>query len=695
MQFLSPTILWALAALAIPILLHLFYFRRFRKVDFSNVRFLKEIKQETQNRSRLRNLLVLAARLLAFAALILAFAQPFLPNPESKNIQVEQVGIFIDNSYSMSARASDVTLLEKAKQRAREILNAYTDNVEFSILTNELAGISQRNLSREDALVAIEDIKLSAARRDIGQILPQFSRLASSSANSAMPVFIISDFQESQFDLAQLEQDSSLALKMVPVAAVSNQNVSIDSVWMMNPLQIAGEPVEMLVRLTNHGSESAEAVRLSVKSQGIQQPFGIRSIPGQSSLVDTLRLSLQGSDYVNASVEITDFPVEYDDHYFISYPLRTRLKILSLGEADNNPFLESAIRAAPVLEHDRQNFARANYSSFGDYDLILLEDLADISGGLAQTLVEYVENGGKLLIFPGTRVTPGNGYSTLLGRLGYKSLSGLESGNFEGGKINTQSFVFEDVFERAPSRSALPSSKQRYKLSGNVAESLLSFRDDQPMLMSRRQGAGLAYLAAIPLDEEVSTLVKTAEVFVPMLYKMALSGGDAAPLAYTIGAGTTAGFALSAGTGEQALRLSNGEETFIPAQRILGNRVSLSFGDAPSSAGAFELLDSRDSALANLSFNYPREESPQSFWTEERLGDLGYPVFDGNSGANLEAELAQDGLGKPWWPWLIGLAIAALLIESLLLRFWSPEAGRKRPEAVEAGTISTLAKERV
>ena len=79
MQFLYPTFLYALLALAIPIIIHLFFFRRFKKVYFTNVRFLKEIKEETSARQRLKNLLVLLMRLLAMAALVLAFAQPFLP----------------------------------------------------------------------------------------------------------------------------------------------------------------------------------------------------------------------------------------------------------------------------------------------------------------------------------------------------------------------------------------------------------------------------------------------------------------------------------------------------------------------------------------------------------------------------------------------------------------------------------------
>src|SRR6056297_3586351 len=117
MQFLVPVFLTALAALAIPIIIHLFHFRRFKKVYFTNVRFLREVKEETSSRSRLRNILVLLARLLALAALVLAFAQPYLK--QSGNVQKgsKAVSIFIDNSFSMDALSQDVPLLDKAKQR--------------------------------------------------------------------------------------------------------------------------------------------------------------------------------------------------------------------------------------------------------------------------------------------------------------------------------------------------------------------------------------------------------------------------------------------------------------------------------------------------------------------------------------------------------------------------------------------------
>src|ERR1035437_4830962 len=123
MNFTYPAFLFALSAIAIPIIIHLFNFRKFKTIYFSNVRFLKEVKQETQAKSKLKHLLVLAARILAIIFLVLAFVQPFISS-ENKKVLIgnKASSIYIDNSFSMDAMNKKCTLLDEAKKRAKEII---------------------------------------------------------------------------------------------------------------------------------------------------------------------------------------------------------------------------------------------------------------------------------------------------------------------------------------------------------------------------------------------------------------------------------------------------------------------------------------------------------------------------------------------------------------------------------------------
>src|SRR5438105_2447936 len=101
MSFVYPSFLWALTALSIPIIIHLFNFRKTIRVFFSDTRFLKHVKQETTQKRRLKQFLVLASRLLFLFFLVIAFAQPFLPSSEDASTS-QNISIHIDNSLSLS-----------------------------------------------------------------------------------------------------------------------------------------------------------------------------------------------------------------------------------------------------------------------------------------------------------------------------------------------------------------------------------------------------------------------------------------------------------------------------------------------------------------------------------------------------------------------------------------------------------------
>ncbi len=116
MQFVYPAFLFALAAIVIPIIIHLFHFRRYKKIIFSDLRFLKEVQEQNKSKQKLKDLLVLLARILAIIFLVLAFAQPFIPAQHSSMIKGQKaISIFIDNSFSMNNEGPEGNLLETVR----------------------------------------------------------------------------------------------------------------------------------------------------------------------------------------------------------------------------------------------------------------------------------------------------------------------------------------------------------------------------------------------------------------------------------------------------------------------------------------------------------------------------------------------------------------------------------------------------
>ena len=99
MQFKHPELLYALFLLVIPIFIHLFQLRRFKKLEFSNLDFLKRVRIKTRKSSQLKKWILLLTRMAIFSCIILAFSQPFSASKSALKNDKELV-IYIDNSFS-------------------------------------------------------------------------------------------------------------------------------------------------------------------------------------------------------------------------------------------------------------------------------------------------------------------------------------------------------------------------------------------------------------------------------------------------------------------------------------------------------------------------------------------------------------------------------------------------------------------
>ena len=674
MQFLYPSFLWALLALAIPIIIHLFYFRRFKKVYFTNVRFLKEVKEETSARSRLKNLLTLLMRLGAMAALVLAFAQPFMPVDTAVKKGRKSVSVYVDNSFSMSALSADVPLLEKAKQRAREIIGAYSEEDEFQVLTSDFEGRHQRLLSKEDAMSMVGEIKTSPAVRTLSTVLARQKQTLNSSASENKVAYIVSDFQKNITDI-NTYQDTTLEVNLVPLQSVQEKNISIDSCWFVAPVQMINQANKLLVRVKNHSNEDAENLRLSLLYDGQEKPVGTLSLAAGASKVDTINLTIQKTGWQEAKLSITDYPVQFDDHYFFAFNVAEKMEVLAINEGGQNKFLNAAIKGVPYFQLSNQASSNLDYAKFSSYKMIVLNSLNAISSGLAFELNQYVKNGGNLLVFPGASANIDT-YKSFLRAFEANQYVRLVKEERAVGAVNYEEFIFKDVYKNKRSNLTLPVTQANYQLTNfgrSKEEKLLTYRDGSTFLAKYSFEKGNLYLCASPLEEDYSNLVKNGEIFVPMLYKMAISAAKAQQIAYTIGKDDYLETDNRITESETVYKLKGRAEEFIPEQTTVGSKVVLGTYDQVKEAGYYDLFLKEDTKLAKFAFNYDRKESQLDYWNETdlkaRVGELAN-VLTANEDTDYTALIGQRSQGIPYWRWCLIAALLFLLIEGLLLRFW-------------------------
>ncbi len=674
MQFVYPTFLYALAALAIPIIIHLFYFRRFKKVYFTNVRFLKEVKEETSARQKLRNLLVLLMRCLATAFLVFAFAQPFIPQDVEVKTGENAVSIFVDNSFSMDALSEEAKLVEKAKQRAKEIINAYSVEDRFQVLTNDFEGRHQRLVGMEEAIGLVEEIKTSPAVRNLSQILTRQQQAMNSGKADNKVAFVISDFQKNTTDLQNFK-DTLMEVNLVPLQAVQENNVSIDSAWFEAPVQMLNQPNPLVVKVKNWSNETADNVRLSVKYDGEVKPVGELSIPANSSVTDTVNINIRSTGWSEAELAITDYPVQFDDQYFFSYNVKDVINVLIINEQTQDARLDAAFKGIEFFKMTNQLSRNLDYSRFPAYQLIIANGLINISSGLAFELKQYAENGGNVLVFPAANANT-ESYRSFLQSVPANELQSFEQQERAVSDINTEEFIFKDVFENKSANLKLPVTKGNYRLSTFASrgeEKLLTYRDGNTFLAKYKSGQGVLYLCTAPLNEEYSNLPRSGEIFIPMLYKMAISSARNRPIAYTIGQDNTIETDNVVRGGESVYKLKGETEEFIPQQRIVTSKVYLGVQNQVPTAGYYDLFLTPDSILAKYAFNYDRRESNLAYIPANQLRESApdnVSVLTNEAAASLTEVVSDRSRGVILWRWCVIFALLALAGEILLLRLW-------------------------
>lgn len=665
MQFVYPSFLYALAALAIPIIIHLFNFRRFKRVYFSNVRFLKEIKEQTSARSRLRHLLTLLARMLALTFLVLAFAQPFIPGKESQETGgVRSVSIFVDNSFSMSAFGDQAALLEQAKEKAREIANAYGATDRFSLLTGDFEGRHQRMVSRDEFLILLDEVRESPIVRRLSQVRDKQKQVLS---GETTPVsFIISDFQKK---ITDLEADSSVYLvKLDPTAT---KNLSIDTCWLDAPVQLINQNRQLFVKITNRGDEPVEDLPINLKINGKNVAVGNFSVPANSQVTDTLYFTITQPGWNKAEVAISDYPVTFDDTWFFSFDVVDKLRVLVITNDRPSPYF-TALGTEGFMEIVQFGANQVDYASFPTFQLIVIDQVQNVSTGLASELQGYVEEGGQLLLFPGigSDIT---GYNSLLSGLGAGAYGALVPRERKVARFNTEHYLFRDVFDELPENATLPTARQSYAISNPTrsgAEDLIFFADGSAFLTICPAARGNVFQAACPPNKDVSDL-PVHSLFVLMVAQAASAGGASEPISHIIGTEAVIEVDNVLESSDQVFRVRNEQTEFLPEQRPLGSKVLLNMHEQIVSSGTYEIILPGSDFQRYVSFNYDRTESDLTALSkqelEERYGSSGAAILEG-SDTGLQASISRLAGGVHLWKLCIILALVFLAVEVGLLR---------------------------
>jgi len=696
MNFLYPSFLFGLLAISVPVAIHLFNFRRTRRVYFTNVALLRTVQTETKSFRRLKHWLILMARCLFLICLVLAFAQPFIPNPRiaGKNTPgISQKGVtslYLDNSYSMQNERNEKRYLDIAIGKLDELLTLFRNVSSLQLLTNDFSGNEQQTGTAEAIRDRVTSVRYAHTPRTLEAVYRrQRNLLAGINPAGGNQLFWFSDFQKStNGDLNKLKIDSNDRLFIVPLDAQASKNVFVDSVWLSTPFIREMQNNSLNVKLTNGGQENVKNLPVRLYLDDAQTSTASATLaPGGSATV-SLNFNVTSKGYHRGQIVFEDFPITFDNQYFFVIEASPAVRVLHLYEQKAPVDYVQAVYGNDSL-FTRRSFNAQNFDvgQLKATDLVVLEGVTQVNGTLRTELEQFVRQGGSLTIIPPQQpdLTSYGPFLTALGVGGVRPVETTATPTqLPVAEPDRRSPFFQDVFQQSYQADLVNMPNVAPVWRWNAGERLLNLRDGNPLLTRSRTGSatsktGSVYVLANPLASQYGNLAEHA-LFVPIMYKMAALSVRAQQTAYSFDDNSLT-ISITNPSDRAVYKLKRDKLEIIPVQRVVGNQLFL---EMPKSnelaagqeieAGYYEVQNNQGRTERLLAFNHGNDESRMEFYTSDELRRIfanqpNVEVFDSIQDGDFAQVLEEETMGKSLWKYFLIGSLAFLLIEIGMVRF--------------------------
>lgn len=442
----------AVAAGAVPILIHLINRRRYARVPWAAMAFLLAANRRSIKRVRLEQWLLMLARVAIIVLFGLALARPYFSNAfifSSSSSRTLRVVVF-DNSLSMNARGdAGVSRFERAREQAMALLDAFPPADPVVLITAAAPAesvLAQPSFDRRfvrEQLLAIQPTQrvadvaggLSLATSIIDD--QQAGYVSSRFPPTNRAIYVISDFPQRVWQseqpgqptptvsalrrLTQSVADPNENVTLIPVSGSENQNVAVTSLAAESSLIAVDRPVRFAIAITNFGTSVQKGLTLQVLKDGElirREPLPALE-PGQTRSVAIATLfGLPGTQVIEATVAgMTDDALTEDNARYLCVEVRDRVPVLLVDGrpglsrlAGQAGFLATALAPkasdtdAVVLDPIIVTPPELATEALAGYGMIALCNVNRLAPEIWTELRAYVDGGGGLLVFLGELV---------------------------------------------------------------------------------------------------------------------------------------------------------------------------------------------------------------------------------------------------------------------------------------------------
>ena len=665
MEFSKPSIFYYLFLLSIPVIIHLFNFRKHKKIFFSNIYFLRKIQTKSQSQNKIKKWLLLLNRLIIVSMIITAFAMPFLK--QKNNIQeANKIGLYIDNSFSMSKiDENNTSLIEYAKNNAKKIVNTLTESNKILLITNDFEKKHQKWYSPKEVISLIDSISISANPNKLSTVIAKYNQNIDS--NSVSHLYLLSDFQKIlPVQLPNVSKKLSIKIGLLE-NSYNDSNISIDSCYLSKPFRKKNEIENLNIIITNHGSEEVITnAQLFINKQ--KKSTHSIEVPAKSTIIKTINyINPINTTTIHGQFIIDDPLIKFDNQIFFTYTTEEKIPVLNIYEDTTSHYLTNLFSDS-IFDFKTYNINQIEYNLLDKFNLIILDELQSIPNSLASRLQQYVSGGNTIFIFP-NKSSKIESYNQFFQTLNVDFLNKWVQSNREIELINYQHPLFQSVFSEEIDNINLPKIQGSFLVKKNISSQnrdILNFSDQSPFLSEYLFQSGHIFLAFSDLSSHNSNFPEHA-LFVPCLYNATLVNNQ--KNIYTTIASENI-IEIKPMNTNDIIRLQKNKEV-----DVIGDVISPSlirFSDAISKDGHYKLIIN-NTHYKSISFNYNRSESITNYWDKKEIQnlfgnkDVDFLKINNNL---VPIDYNETNQKNNTSLFFIVLAIIFLIIELILLRRW-------------------------
>ena len=668
MIYQNPQLLYALFAIAIPILIHLFNFRRHKTIYFSSIRFLKEIKKENKKKSELKNILILLSRILAISFLVIAFAKPYMPvntNEVSNNIF-----LYIDNSQSMDIDFGEGNLLNSAKNKAIEISQAYTSESNFYLITNDFESKYTSSYTADVIKLQIEKIKYSSRQRSINDIISRVNSISSGNSH----LYFISDFQKNTTKIDDLKgPKKNNKISLIPLANSNTLNISIDSLFTSSPIFISDNEVKIHVVISNISNEDIKDEVLFLYLDNKQKSQQYISLLAEETKEVAFKFATTNIPFISGEIRTHDLPITFDNNLFFTLTKSGKINVAAINrKSESTAFNALFGNDTALFNFTSLKAENINYNTLAKQDFIILNEVTELSSGLLSSLLSFTNNGGSLLIVPAPDLVNFDSYNILLESLKINTITGKKESELRINQFSTKHPIYKNVFTETLDKVNYPISNQAYFLNKKkISTQIIGLANKEDFLNVYTSKKGNIYQFSSPLNNNYNNFTKHA-LFVPTLINMATSSILLNTPYYIIGSDKKISTQYIKNS-SSITHLKGENIDIIPTLTNKNGKQLLNLHNQITKNGVYSIL-TNNQLVDKIAFNYNSSESIISSLSTDKLegfisaNNIKNTTVISTENISLKTIIKEREIGKEYWKIAILLSLLFFAFEILLIK---------------------------